>query len=88
MAESGTSLPSRLMPSRSAESVADRLSEGVVRSTVRPVLSVATRANERRDFFTSGSFKLPDLRELSGGLAAFRLVGKLCVGVDHERLLR
>lgn len=80
MADSGTSLPSRLIPCKRAESVADRWRAGVTRSIVLPVLSVATLASDRLDFFASGSFDAPDLRGLVGAFIAFRLGGDVCTG--------
>jgi flagellar biosynthesis/type III secretory pathway ATPase len=75
IADNGASLTSRLMPAKSAESVADRFRDGVTRSVVFLIVSVATLANDRRDFFASGSFGSPDLREVTGGFMAFRFGG-------------
>lgn len=80
IADSGTSLPSRLILFRSAVSVVDRLRAGVTRSMVLPVLSVATLASERRDFFTSGSFNVSKVRDVIGAFIALRLDGAVWTG--------
>lgn len=77
MAESDTSLPSRLIPLKSAESVNERLSDGVLRSTVLRPFSVATLVNDRLDFFDDGSFGSPDLRDVLGGFMALRFGGEV-----------
>ena len=70
-----------------AESVADRLKDGVARDVDLRMVSVATLANDRLDFFKSGSFGSPDARDVVGGFIAFRFGGEVCAGPPNFLLI-